>query len=104
MAKHFENDTNIMIMDSVDCITFMQICKESIISLLTLPFQDLCKMPRHAGKQLLDHILMDGSQFLKNECLEIVIICEAFFVHPPLKNSPQVLNGLENVLEIDQEF
>ncbi|KAL0969953.1 hypothetical protein UPYG_G00235070 [Umbra pygmaea] len=57
----------------------LSLCKESIFSVLTLLFQDLCNPSFHAVNLLLCHILTDGSPFLHDQCFECqnlwVLVC-----------------------------
>ena len=71
------------------------LCKESVFAVLALLFQDLCNSTGHALNQLLGQILTDSNPFFHNNFLEFVRISGFLFVHPPLEDWPQVLNGIK---------
>ena len=71
------------------------LCKESVFAVLALLFQDLCNSTGHALNQLLGQILTDSNPFFHNHFLEFVRISGFLFVHPPLEDWPQVLNGIK---------
>lgn len=71
------------------------LCKESVFAVLALLFQDLCNSTGHALNHLLGQILTDSNPFCHNHFLEFVRISGFLFVHPPLEDWLQIINGIK---------
>lgn len=71
------------------------LCKESVFAVLALLFQDLCNSTGHVLNHLLGQILTDSNPFCHNHFLEFVRISGVLFVHLPLEDWPQIINGIK---------
>lgn len=71
------------------------LCKESVFAVLALLFQDLSNSTGHALNHLLGQILTDSNPFCHNHFLEFVRISGFLFVHPPLEDWLQIINGIK---------